>query len=102
MKRPLIDRKRQDSFHNFYVILNERFNREQVLYQLMEHGVQAVSHYEPLHLSEVGKSFLLNEKALPVTESISRRLIRLPFHHQLELVEQEYVIEMLCNVLRVG
>ena len=65
----------------------------------MLNGVQAVSHYEPLHLSEAGRMFSEGEIFLPVTESVSKNLIRLPFHHHLDRREQEYVIEMLDRVL---
>ena len=100
LRRPLCDYEKQDSFHNYFIILDEKFDRESVLSKLLEKGVHAVSHYEPLHLSVAGRMFSKENTLLPVTETISRLLIRLPFHHYLDTQDQEYVVETLSQVLK--
>ena len=100
VKRPILDFERQDSFHNYFVILNKKFDRENVLSQLSRKGIQAVSHYEPLHSSDAGKRFSMEDIYLPVTDNISNSLIRLPFHHYLKPAEQDYVVDTLSEVLK--
>ena len=100
VKRPILDFERQDSFHNYFVILNKKFDRENVLSQLSRKGIQAVSHYEPLHSSDAGKRFSMEDIYLPVTDNISNSLIRLPFHHYLKPAEQDYVVDKLSEVLK--
>jgi len=100
LRRPPCNFDRQDSFHNYCIILNKKFERKSLLNELLNKGVQAVSHYEPLHLSEAGKRFSEERNFLPVTEAVSGCLIRLPFHNYLKSSEQEFVVEVLTTVLK--
>ena len=50
-------------------------------------------HYVPLHLSPMGKKFGYKEGDLPNTESISDRLLRLPFYNEMTYEDQTQVIE---------
>jgi dTDP-4-amino-4,6-dideoxygalactose transaminase len=59
---------------------------------LKECGILSVFHYLPLHLSDVGRRFGGHPGDCPVTEAVSDRLLRLPFHHGLTEAEQEYVV----------
>ena len=38
---------------------------------LAEHGIQAITHYEPLHLSPMGRKYGYEESDLPVTEYVA-------------------------------
>ena len=60
---------------------------------LREHGILAVFHYLPLHLSEMGGRWGGRAGDCPVTESVSERLVRLPFYTSLSQEDQERVIE---------
>ena len=55
---------------------------------LKSNGILAVFHYLPLHLSLVGRSMGYTNGQLPVTESMSGRLLRLPFYYDLKHEEQ--------------
>ncbi len=46
---------------------------------LKSRGILSVFHYLPLHLSDMGRRFGGREGQCPVTESVSDRLLRLPF-----------------------
>jgi len=50
-------------------------------------------HYLPLNLSDIGRHCSAHEGVCPVTEQVSERLIRLPFHYRLTEDEQAQVIE---------
>jgi dTDP-4-amino-4,6-dideoxygalactose transaminase len=85
--------------HLFYVILPMNLKREVVLSRLRESGIHAVFHYVPLHSSPAGRRYS-DEHHLPWTDSLSARLIRLPLFHELKSIEQQYVIQVLTEILR--
>ncbi|MET1059879.1 MAG: dTDP-4-amino-4,6-dideoxygalactose transaminase [Nocardioides sp.] len=75
--------ERESAFHMFYVLLQDRRQRDAVLRLLRDRGVQATFHYVPLHTSDAGRRFAARETACPVTTDVSDRLLRLPFHNNL-------------------
>jgi dTDP-4-amino-4,6-dideoxygalactose transaminase len=52
-----------------------------------------VFHYLPLHLSPMGGRAGGHAGQCPVTESVSERLLRLPFYNDFTEAEQAEVIE---------
>jgi dTDP-4-amino-4,6-dideoxygalactose transaminase len=80
------------SFHIFYVLYPDESQRDHAIAALKSKGIQASFHYVPLHLSPHGRAFAMSA-ALPVTESVAARLLRLPLHPQLSHADVERVIE---------
>jgi dTDP-4-amino-4,6-dideoxygalactose transaminase len=68
------------SYHLFYLILPTPERRQELGDYLRARGIQAVSHYPPLHLSGMGQRFGGKSGDCPVTEEVCPRLIRLPFY----------------------
>ncbi len=85
----------EQSYHMFYMLLPNLELRQNLIAYLRERGVYSVFHYLPLHLSDMGQSFGGKKGDCPVTERVSDRLIRLPFHNLLTSSEQEQVIDLL-------
>jgi dTDP-4-amino-4,6-dideoxygalactose transaminase len=83
----------EQSYHMFYMLLPDLDLRQKLISYLRERGIYSVFHYLPLHLSDMGQRFGGREGDMPVTESVSDRLVRLPFHNGLTSSEQEQVIE---------
>ena len=52
----------------------------------------SVFHYQPLHLSKMGKEFGEKLGDYPVTEDVSDRLLRLPLYYDLSEDDQRFVI----------
>jgi dTDP-4-amino-4,6-dideoxygalactose transaminase len=81
--------------HMFQILLKTPREREKVSRLLSEKYIMAVSHYVPLHSSPkgvlVGRS---DPGGLPVTDSVSSRILRLPLYPDLG-VEQDRVIDAL-------
>lgn len=67
--------------------------RQALISYLNEHNINSVFHYQPLHLSEMGQRFGGEMGDCPVTESVSDRLVRLPFYNDLTEEEQSRVID---------
>jgi dTDP-4-amino-4,6-dideoxygalactose transaminase len=77
----------------FQLILPTAASQQALISHLLQHGILAVFHYLPLHLSPMGRRFGGGEGDCPVTERISERLLRLPFYSGMTEVEQAQVIE---------
>lgn len=92
---PYIPADCEQTYHMFYMLLPDLETRQRLIMYLREHGVYSVFHYLPLHLSDMGQSFGGKPGDCPVTEHISDRLVRLPFHNALTGGEQEQVIDLL-------
>lgn len=87
------DERLAANIHLFYLLLPTAGERNELITYLNERGIEVLFHYIPLHNSEMGKTF--GEQNLPVTESISKRLIRLPLHVNLE---KEIVLKIVKEV----
>ena len=83
----------EQSYHMFFVLMKTGEDRDRLMAHLREAGIQSVFHYVPLHLSKMGQSFGGKAGDCPVTESISERLLRLPFYNTLTTAELSRVVE---------
>jgi dTDP-4-amino-4,6-dideoxygalactose transaminase len=80
------------SFHMFYLLLPSLECRQALIAHLGSRDILSVFHYQPLHLSTMGKKFGGKQGDCPVTESVSDRLLRLPFYNDLDDMAQARVI----------
>jgi dTDP-4-amino-4,6-dideoxygalactose transaminase len=85
------------AYHMFYLLLPSLNARQRLIEQLRSNGILAVFHYLPLHLSEVGRKFGGKVGDCPVTETVSDRLLRLPFYNDLDEGDQLRVIDVVRN-----
>jgi dTDP-4-amino-4,6-dideoxygalactose transaminase len=74
----------EQSYHMYYLLLPNLDARTAFIAHLKAHGIQSVFHYLPLHTADMGRQYGWQTGDCPVTESVSDRLVRLPFHHQLD------------------
>ena len=81
----------------FYMLVPSLEEREALIGHLKSRKILSVFHYLPLHLSEMGRKFGGKEGDCPVTESISDRVIRLPFYNELNEADQEYVVSAILE-----
>lgn len=92
---PHIPKHCDQSYHMYYLLLPSLSARQRLISHLKAQGILAVFHYLPLHLSEMGRKFGGVDGQCPVTESVSDRLLRLPFFNDLTESEQGAVVEAL-------
>jgi len=93
---PRAPKHTEHSYHMFYLVMPSLEARTRLIEHLKARAMQAVFHYVPLHLSEMGQRFGGREGDCPVTESVADRLLRLPFYNDLSHQEQSEVIEAVC------
>lgn len=100
LRRPRIPHDCQHNGHIYYVILSPSVDRREVIDVLQERGVEAVFHYVPLHSSPAGLRYGRVVGTLPVTDSVSANLLRLPLWHEMTDGDQEKVASALAHSLR--
>ena len=87
------------NYHLFYILLPDEQIRDGLLAHLNRNGIQAVFHYVPLHSSPMGRKMGYCEGELPVTDRVSRCLLRLPFYHEITEGEQSLVVSQIKRYL---
>ena len=93
VRLPIVPQHCEHTYHMFYLLLPSLSARQALIAHLAAHGILAVFHYLPLHLSKFGLRYGGRAGDHPVTEDISDRLLRLPFFCALTDAEQTQVIE---------
>ncbi|MBI1318000.1 MAG: dTDP-4-amino-4,6-dideoxygalactose transaminase [Candidatus Hydrogenedens sp.] len=89
---PFVPESAVPAFHLFHLLFPSPDARLAVETHLRSQGIYAVTHYQPLHLSDMGRRFTGEGRSLPVTESSFNRLLRLPFYTSLDDSAQDRVI----------
>lgn len=91
--QPTIPEGIDPSWHIYYLLLPDLDQRQRFISHLKESGINSVFHYLPLHLSEKGKEYGGKPGDMPVTESISDRLVRLPLYYDIGEIEMEQTLK---------
>ncbi len=94
---PVVPSDCEPSYHLFYLLLPDLESRSALIEHLKQRRILAVFHYQPLHLSEMGRRYGGRSGDCPVTESIADRLVRLPFFNGMTDDEQTRVIEAVSS-----
>ena len=89
---PTVPAHCEQAFHMFYLLLPDLQRRTAFIEHLKKQEIGAVFHYVPLHLSPMGLRFGGKAGDCPITESVSDRLVRLPFYTDLSESDQSRVI----------
>jgi len=79
--------------HIFFIVLKKEEHRDQLLDHLEKHGIQALSHYVPLHSSPAGIKFSEFIGSDEITNFVANSLIRLPINYHITEKQVEYVCD---------
>ncbi len=93
VQTPFVPATCEQPYHMYYLLLPTLEARQAFIAALRQQGIFCVFHYLPLHLSEMGVKFGGKQGDCPVTESVSDRLVRLPFYNTLTEEERNRVVE---------
>lgn len=97
VRLPIVPPWCSQSYHMFYLLLPSAERRNALISHLKARNILSVFHYVPLHTSEMGQRFGGRPGDCPVTESVSDRLLRLPFYNDLAEDEQMRVVEAILD-----
>ena len=83
VRLPVVPPHCEQAYHMFYLFCRRWRARQALIEHLRTQGILAVFHYQPLHLSTMGRKFGGQPGDCPVAEDLSDRLLRLPFYNDL-------------------
>jgi dTDP-4-amino-4,6-dideoxygalactose transaminase len=78
LRRPIVPDTCTHNAHMYYILVGSGAMRSDLLVCLNRQGINAVSHYVPLHSAPAGQRFGRAAGTLDVTETVADRLVRLP------------------------
>jgi dTDP-4-amino-4,6-dideoxygalactose transaminase len=84
----------EQPYHMYYLLMPSLAARTRFIEALKARSITSVFHYLPLNTSEMGQELGGHPGECPVTESISDRLVRLPFYNSLTPEHQAHVIDV--------
>lgn len=90
---PVVPADCDQSYHMFYLLAPDLAERTRFIAEMKDRQVNAVFHYVPLHLSDMGRQYGARPGDCPVTEAVSDRLVRLPFYFDLKDEAQTRVLD---------
>ncbi|HYB76962.1 MAG TPA: dTDP-4-amino-4,6-dideoxygalactose transaminase [Candidatus Bathyarchaeia archaeon] len=94
---PFVPGTCEQPYHMFYLIAPSLAWRRALMSHLAARQIHSVFHYVSLHLSPMGRHFGGKPGDCPVTESVSDRLLRLPFYNDLVEADQARVVEAIVD-----
>jgi dTDP-4-amino-4,6-dideoxygalactose transaminase len=94
---PTVPAHCEQAYHMFYMLMPSLEERQSMLQHLKQNGITSVFHYLPLHLSKMGQQFSGKLSDCPVTEDISNRILRLPYHNTLTEENQRMIVDTIYS-----
>lgn len=101
VRRPIVPDECQHNGHMYYLLLNSRINRDNLLSELRSQGINCVFHYVPLHSSPGGMKYGRVSGSMNVTDCQSESLIRLPLWIGLSPEQQAFIFEKVSKNIDV-
>jgi perosamine synthetase len=100
---PLALPRRVISWFVYVVRLPERLDRDRIQAALARRGIATGRYFGPIHLQPAWRSHpSASGASLPLTESIARRTLALPFFNRIAASQQEAVAGALRDAIRSG
>ena len=91
-KLPQVPKECTHNAHIFYILVENENERKNLIKYLSDNGIWAIFHYIPLH-----EAPYWNEKykdiRLPITEDVSKTIIRLPLFYNMKESEIRYIVD---------
>lgn len=100
LRRPQVPDECEHNAHMFYILLTSGVDSKRLLADLKANGIQALSHYVPLHSSPGGRRFGRIHAEMKNTNQVSERIVRLPLWIGLNASDQERVVNSLQSAIK--
>lgn len=99
LRLPIVPAYANHNAHIFYILFEDMKTRDDVMARLRSQGILSVFHYIPLHTSPMGIRLGYKTGQLPITESMSARLLRLPMYAGMTDEELDYILKTLIEII---
>ena len=100
LERPQVPADCEHNAHMYYLLLQDIEVRTRFIDHMRNRGIGCVFHYVPLHQSPMGIACGRAAGALPHTESLHGRLVRLPLWFDLADAQVHEVADAVADFLR--
>ena len=97
--RPGIPQHCNHNGHIYFIITKNTYIRKKIISSLKKKRIEVTTHYEPLHSSPAGKKFGKYYERLPITNFISKNLLRLPMWIGLKKSNQVEIVNKISEIL---
>jgi dTDP-4-amino-4,6-dideoxygalactose transaminase len=98
LRTPVVKPDVRMSWFVYVVTLAEGLDRDSVMRRMEARGIPVRGYFSPAHLQPyIRERFGYAEGELPITESVARRTIALPFHNNLSDAQIEEVVAALAE-----
>ncbi len=97
---PHIPSYSEHNAHIFYIILDKSISRKKFILDLKSVGIEASFHYIPLHSSPFGKEYSKKNLNLPITDYISKSIVRFPIWPGLKKREIDFIAENVNKIFK--
>jgi len=97
VQMPVVPAHCQQAYHLFYLRMPSEALRDHFIEYMRGHGIHAVFHYLPLHMSQMGRRLGGKDGDCPVTEAACGRLVRLPLYYGLKEDEQRHILQTVTD-----
>jgi perosamine synthetase len=88
------------SWFVYVVRLPANVDRDHVRTVMTTKGIATGRYFSPIHLQPAWRGRDSKGSSLPITESIARRTLALPFFNRIQLEQQEDVVEILASAIK--
>lgn len=95
----------ENSYHIFhqYTLKIEDYNRDNLKTFLDSKGIPAMIYYPvPIHIQNAYKEYGYKEGDLPITELLSKQVISLPMHSELDQEQLKYICDSLMEFFKAS
>ncbi len=101
LRPPVVRPHVRMSWFVYVVTLTEGLHRDPIMKAMAKEGIPTRGYFSPVHLQPYIRERLgTKEGMLPVTESVARRTIALPFHGNLTEADVDLVVETLTRCVK--
>mgnify|MGYP001211337965 CR=1 FL=1 len=90
----------KSNFHAFYLIFNNSKHAQKFIAHNLSYGIDCYIGYVPLHNSKYGKKIGLNKQLLN-TEKISKCIVRLPMHTNINEQDKKYLAQVFNKFFKI-
>jgi dTDP-4-amino-4,6-dideoxygalactose transaminase len=97
VRLPIVPDGCEQTHHVFYLLVPSAAARPALMDHLAQAGIAGAFHYQPLHLSAMGRRFGGGAGDCPVTEDVSQRLVRLPVYPTLPDADLERIVDVVTS-----
>ncbi|MBN1253427.1 MAG: DegT/DnrJ/EryC1/StrS family aminotransferase [Bacteroidales bacterium] len=99
LQTPVVQDNSTHCFHQ-YTLVTKNIDRDKLREYLNSKEIPAMVYYPvPLHLQKAYKDDRYKKGDFPVTEMLSKSVISLPMHTELEKEQQDYIIECVLDFI---